>query len=197
MIAFIKGRFATKEPTHVVVEAHGVGYEIKISLTTYSALPAGEEGKLLTHLHVKEDAHTLYGFSTMEEKSLFLQLISISGVGPNTALMVLSSLSSDELRSAILTDNTRVIQGVKGIGAKTAQRIILELKDKMMRESDASATGNFSAPGHNMPASEALSALVTLGIPRATAQKNLDSIIKKEGNDLTVEELIKKALRSV
>ncbi len=196
MISFISGRFALKEPTHVVMETHGVGYEIKISLSTFSALPKGEEGKLFTHLHIKEDAHTLYGFSTTREKAVFLQLISISGVGPNTALMVLSSLSSEELRSAIVTENAKVIQGVKGIGAKTAQRIILELKDKMAKESDAANVGSFSSPSHNTAAAEALSALVTLGIPRATAQKNLDTIIKKDGNGLTVEELIKKALRS-
>lgn len=195
MIAYIDGKLTHKDPTYVIIEASGVGYQIKISLSTYSSLPAGERCKLHTYLHIKEDAHTLYGFTTVAEKEAFLHLISISGVGPNTGLMILSSLSVEEIQQAIVREDVRTIQHVKGIGAKTAQRIILELKDKMKKEvllSDAPA----SAASHNTNRAEALSALVTLGFAKNVAEKTLDAIIKREGGNLSVEELIKFALKS-
>ncbi|MFN6946138.1 MAG: Holliday junction branch migration protein RuvA, partial [Cytophagaceae bacterium] len=129
MIAYVDGKLVHKEPAYVIIETNGLGYEIKISLQTYSSLQEGERCKLLTYFHVKEDAHTLYGFSSSLEKKVFMDLISISGVGPNTALTCLSSMSAPEIAQAISNEDVRTIQNIKGIGAKTAQRIILELKD--------------------------------------------------------------------
>jgi holliday junction DNA helicase RuvA len=196
MIAYIDGKLTFKDPTYVIVETNGIGYQIKISLSTYSALKEGEKCRLLTYLHIKEDAHTLFGFTEAAEKKLFMDLISISGVGPTTALMVLSSLSPAELQHAIISEDTRTIQNVKGIGAKTAQRIILELKDKMKKAtlaSDSKPNGTFS---HNTVRNEALSALVTLGIPRNVAEKNVETILKKEGDQISLEQLIKLALKT-
>ncbi|WP_266203116.1 Holliday junction branch migration protein RuvA [Pontibacter kalidii] len=195
MIAYIDGKLTHKDPTYVIIEASGVGYQIKIPLSTYSSLPGGERCRLHTFLHIKEDAHTLYGFTTVAEKEAFLHLISISGVGPNTGLMILSSLSVEEIQQAIVREDVRTIQHVKGIGAKTAQRIILELKDKLKKEvllTDAPV----SAAAHNTNRAEALSALVTLGFAKNVAEKTLDAIIKREGSGLSVEELIKFALKS-
>ncbi|MFD2248486.1 Holliday junction branch migration protein RuvA [Pontibacter ruber] len=197
MIAYIDGKLAYKDPTYVIIDVNGIGYQIKISLSTYSSLPTGERCRLHTYLHIKEDAHTLYGFTSVAEKEVFLHLISISGVGPNTGLMILSSLSVEEVQQAIIREDVRTIQHVKGIGAKTAQRIILELKDKMKKE--AFATDTLAAPAastYNTNRAEALSALVTLGFAKNVAEKTLDAIIKREGRDLSVEELIKFALKS-
>lgn len=197
MIAYIDGKLTYKDPTYVIIDVNGIGYQIKISLSTYSALPDGERCRLQTFLHIKEDAHTLYGFMTAAEKETFLHLISISGVGPNTGLMILSSLSVEEVQQAIVREDVRTIQHVKGIGAKTAQRIILELKDKIKKEVMLSDTGStLSGAAHNTNRAEALSALVTLGFAKNVAEKTLDSIIKREGGSLSVEELIKFALKS-
>ena len=195
MIAYIDGKLTHKDPTFVIIDVGGVGYQIKVSLNTYSSLPAGERCRLHTFLHIKEDAHTLYGFNTVAEKELFLLLISISGVGPNTGLMILSSLSVEEVQQAIVRADVRTIQHVKGIGAKTAQRIILELKDKVRKDVMLSEVGT-PAAAHNTNRVEALSALVTLGFAKNVAEKTLDSIIKREGGSLSVEELIKFALKS-
>ncbi len=197
MIAYIDGKLTYKDPTYVIIDVNGVGYQIKISLSTYSSLPDGERCRLQTYLHIKEDAHTLYGFMTAAEKETFLHLISISGVGPNTGLMILSSLSVEEVQQAIVREDVRTIQHVKGIGAKTAQRIILELKDKIKKEvmlTDAGLTS--SGAQYNTNRAEALSALVTLGFAKNVAEKTLDTIIKREGGNLSVEELIKFALKS-
>lgn len=197
MIAYIQGKLAHKDPTSVVIETSGVGYLIKISLNTYGSIKNEESIRLHTYLSIKEDAHTLYGFVEAEEKRLFMELISISGVGPGTALMVLSSLPPDELHQAIVSEDLRTIQGVKGIGAKTAQRIILELKDKLKKDSFVAATDTRPiAFAHNKIRSEALAALVTLGIAKAVAEKNIDNIIKKEGTAIVLEQLIKLALKS-
>jgi holliday junction DNA helicase RuvA len=196
MIAYIDGKLTLKDPTYVIIDVSGVGYQIKISLSTYSALPDGERCKLHTYLHIKEDAHTLYGFATAAEKETFLHLISISGVGPNTGLMILSSLSVDEVQQAIVREDVRTIQHVKGIGAKTAQRIILELKDKIKKETMIAGSASIPAAAHNTARAEALSALVTLGFAKNVAEKTLDAIIKREDRSLSVEELIKFALKS-
>jgi holliday junction DNA helicase RuvA len=195
MIAYIDGKLTFRDPTHVIIEVGGVGYEIRISLTTYSALTEGERCKLYTFQHIKEDAHTLYGFTNPAEKSVFLSLISISGVGPGTALMVMSSLTAGELQQAVVREDVRTIQNVKGIGAKTAQRIILELKDKFKKDLLLESPANTQS-GHNTNRNEALSALITLGFARAVAEKTLDAIIKREGSHLSVEQLIKFALKS-
>jgi Holliday junction DNA helicase RuvA len=196
MIAYIDGKLTFKDPTYVIVETNGIGYQIKISLSTYSALKEGERCKLLTYLSIKEDAHTLFGFYEAQEKKLFMDLISISGVGPTTALMVLSSLSPVELQNAIISEDVRTIQGVKGIGGKTAQRIILELKDKMKKLSLVNDSSPNTVPAHNTVRNEALSALVTLGIARNIAEKNVDTILKREGSQISLEQLIKLALKT-
>jgi len=195
MIAYIDGKLTHKDPTFVIIDVNGIGYQIKISLNTYAKLVEGERCKLHTFLHIKEDAHTLYGFSEIAEKNVFLHLISISGVGPGTGLMIVSSLSVSEIQQAIVREDVRTIQNVKGIGAKTAQRIILELKDKFKKDTIADGGIN-TALTNNTNRSEALSALITLGFVRTVAEKTLDAIIKREGNNLSVEELIKFALKS-
>lgn len=196
MIAYISGKLVQKEPSYAVIEANGVGYELKISLQTYAALPEnGLPCRLYTFLSIREDAHVLYGFWESAEKHLFLHLISVSGVGPAIALIMLSSMSASEIRAAILQENVRTIQTIKGIGSKTAQRLVLELKDRISKEgyeTETLATGSGATGGKR---NEALTALVTLGVPRAAAEKSIDTILKKYGNDISIEELIKLSLR--
>lgn len=193
MIAYLKGKLVVKDPTHVLIEVNGIGYHVNISLATYSDLKDKENTLIHTYLHVKEDAHTLYGFVNEQEKQMFLLLLSISGVGPSTALMIQSSLSSGELRQAIVDENVKTIQGVKGVGAKTAQRIILELKDKIRKEG---VQKDFVPSLHNTVRSEALSALITLGISKNAAEKSIEVVLKNSGNTITLEELIKLALKN-
>lgn len=195
MITYIDGKLTHKDPTFVIIEAAGIGYEIKISLQTYATIQEGERCKLHTYLNIREDAHILYGFHNNDEKHLFLDLISVSGIGPNTALMMLSSLSSSEIRHAIISEDLKTIQSIKGIGSKTAQRVLLELKDKMKKENLTSGMPNIPVASHNTIRNEALSALVTLGLPRNVAEKSIDTILKKEGDQITLEQLIKSALR--
>jgi holliday junction DNA helicase RuvA len=196
MIAYIEGKIAYKDPTFVILDVQGVGYHIKISLQTYSQIKAEEKVRLQTHLSIKEDAHTLYGFFDGNEKRVFMELISVSGIGPGTALVMLSSLSADEIEQAIISEDQRTIQSIKGIGAKTAQRAILELKDRIRKAAYVGVDMPVFTPStHNNTRQEALQALVTLGIPKPLAEKNLDAIIKREGNQLTVEQLIKMALK--
>jgi Holliday junction DNA helicase RuvA len=192
MIGYLRGKLAVKDPTFVIVDVQGVGYELKVSLTTFSKIKDLGECLLHTYLHVKEDSQTLYGFFDLEEKNVFLQLISISGVGPNTALMINSSLNVDEIRSAIANEEVNSIQRVKGIGKKTAQRIILELRDKIQKDSIDS--GRLIGPSSSLR-TEALSALQTLGISKNVAEKAIDQIIKKHGTDLSLEDLIKFVLK--
>ncbi len=195
MIAYIDGKLVHKDPTFVIVETGGIGYHIKISLQTFSQIKAEEKFRLHTHLHIKEDAHTLYGFSDDSEKKIFLDLIGISGIGPGTAIMMLSSLSASEIENAIITEDVLTIQKVKGIGSKTAQRVILELKDKIKKSSGSSEIPNLQSSSNNNIRMEALQALISLGIPKNSADKNLDAVLKKEGNQLSLEELIKAALK--
>ena len=195
MIAFIQGKIALLDPTFVILDVNGIGYEIKIPLSTFSNLRDKTEARLHTHLHVREDAHTLYGFFDTTDKQIFLALTGVSGIGPNTGLMMLSSLSSLEIQHAIIQEDVKVIQGVKGIGQKTAQRLILELKDKFRKEGISDGDVNFVAASSNTVRKEALTALVTLGIPRLVAEKNVDKILKDSGNDIVLEDLIKLALK--
>ena len=194
MIAYLEGQLVTKEPTHLVVDINGMGYEVKISLATYSTVKGLDRARIHTHFHVKEDAQTLFGFAELSEKKRFLDLISINGVGPSTALMILSSLSPEELQSAILAENTGMIQAVKGVGAKTAQRIILELKDKMKKEGLLDKSLEIVPQANNTLRNEALSALTTLGINKSVAEKTIQSILK-EHHDISLEDLIKLALK--
>ena len=196
MIAYIDGKLAYKDPTFVIIDVGGVGYLIKISLQTYASLREGERCRLQTYLSIKEDAHTLYGFTESHEKKVFLELISVSGIGPNTALVMLSSLSALEIEHAILSEDLRTIQGIKGIGLKTAQRVILELKDKIRKGGVAGEIPSMgSLGGGNTLRNEALSALVTLGIPKNVAEKSIDTVIKREGADIGLEKIIKMALQ--
>ena len=195
MITFLEGKFAEIDPTFVVVDVQGLGYHVNISLNTYSHIKKQNSGKVYTHLHVKEDAHTLYGFSEASERKRFRQLISISGVGPSTGLMILSSLTASEIHSAIVNSDVKTISSVKGIGQKTAQRIILELKDKMAKDELTSDTPMISLKTGNTLKPEALSALTTLGINKTVAEKAIDKIIAEIGDETSLEELIKLALK--
>ena len=193
MIAFLKGKLVQKEPTFVIIDVNGVGYQVNISLNTFSEIRDREDVRLATYLQVREDAHVLYGFSNEAEKAMFQNLISVNGVGPGTAMVVLSYLPPAELKSAIIREDASALQAVKGIGGKTAQRIILELKDKLRREPEESNIPGFS---HNTMRREALSALVTLGIGRPAAEKSVDAVLKKSGITLSLEELVKQALKN-
>ncbi len=195
MIAYLKGKLVHKEPTHVVVEVNGVGYQVGISLHTFSQIKDLEDIKLATYLHVREDAQILYGFATDSEKQMFQMLISVNGVGPNTALVVLSYLAPEELKAAIVHENAAALQAVKGIGGKTALRLILELKDKLKKEQFEETPG---IPGmvRNTMRHEALTALVTLGIGKAQAEKSVDALLKKSGGTISLEELVKQALKT-
>ncbi len=195
MISYIKGRLVEKNPAYVVVEtAGGIGFYINISLATFSKLKEeSEEVKLLTHYIVKEDAQILYGFVDEEERELFKLLLTVNGIGPNTARLILSSMSVGEVLNAIATEDVKAIQSVKGIGAKTAQRVIIELKDKT-KKTDWAAAPKISVT-YNNNKYEALSALIALGFPKAGAESVLDKIIKSEGINLSVEELIKRSLK--
>ena len=195
MFAYIEGVLVQKEATFAVLDVQGVGYHLRISLPTFSALEVGKKVKLFTHLQVREDAHTLFGFRDLAEKKLFLDLVSVSGVGANTALIILSSHTAQEIQQAIVSENLRVIQGIKGIGIKTAQRLILELKDKIKKE-NADLGSTLPASTASLAKAEALQALIALGIAKPLAEKNLEAITKKFGDNLTVEEYIKHALRA-
>ncbi|MBT2562340.1 Holliday junction branch migration protein RuvA [Pedobacter sp. ISL-68] len=194
MYAYIDGKLTFKNPAYVVVEAGGIGYHINISLNTYSALADAERCKLYTWLHVKEDAHTLYGFADEGERRLFLHLISVSGIGPNTGRMILSSITPIEIQTAIVKADLPLIQRIKGLGAKTAQRLVLELQDKLKKEGVDSL---ISMPQHNTVKDEALSALVMLGFAKQTAEKTIDQILKVTEGTLSVEQLIKQALKTL
>lgn len=192
MYEYIKGKLAEATPTYAVVECGGVGYYISISVNTYSKINAAADVCLYVHLIVREDAHLLYGFYNKEERALFRQLISVSGVGANTAGVMLSSMTTEEIVQAIVTENVNAIKSVKGIGLKTAQRVIIELKDKV------GAAGSAGEPlfAANTMRDEALSALVMLGFVKVQASKVLDKIIAGGGVG-SVEELIKLALKQL
>lgn len=195
MIAFLKGKLVHKEPTFVIIEVNGIGYHVSISLNTFSEIKDKENIQLSTYLQVREDAHILYGFSNKAEKSMFQNLIAVNGVGPNTAMVILSYLPPNELQQAITGEDVGALQAVKGIGGKTAQRIILELKDKLRKEPVGEA-GGITGIRHNTMRNEALTALMTLGIGKAAAEKSIDTVLKKSGNTVSLEELVKLALKN-
>jgi holliday junction DNA helicase RuvA len=196
MIAFLKGRLVQRDPTFVVVDVQGVGYQLQISLQTFSEIKEQENVMLYTHLNIREDAHVLFGFSSLAEKKLFQQLISVNGVGPSTAIIMLSYLNSNELKTAIVREDAASLQAIKGIGGKTAQRVIIELKDKLKKESWDESQPAISLGPHNTMRNEALSALLTLGLPKAAAEKSVDTVLKKSGNTITLEDLVKQALKN-
>jgi Holliday junction DNA helicase RuvA len=194
MYAYIDGKLAYKSPSYVVIETGGVGYHINISLSTYSKLGEHERCKLYTWLHVKEDAHTLYGFAEEGERRLFLHLISVSGIGPNTGRMILSSITPEEIQAAIVKGDLSQIQRIKGIGPKSAQRLILELQDKLKKEGPDTL---IAMPKNNTVKDEALSALVMLGFARNAVEKVLERELSNNDSNLTVEQLIKFALKNL
>lgn len=191
MIEYIKGELVELTPTSAIVETNGIGYSINISLVTYSELSGHAHCKLYVYEAIREDAYVLYGFTTQSERTLFLQLISVSGVGANTARMIMSSLSASELQEAIATENSALLKNVKGIGLKTAQRIIVDLRDKVTK---TSLTTNTSSVAGRGVVSEAVSALVMLGFQQAASQKVVEKLAN-ENPGLSLEQLIKKALQ--
>jgi len=193
MISYIKGEITYKSPTYILVETGGIGYHINISLTTYSKIESLEKVKLLTYFLVKEDSQTLYGFESASERQLFTRLISVSGVGSSTAMIMLSALTPAELRAAIIGENILALKKIKGIGDRTAKRIILDLKDKLMKESGDQPL--LIQPASNTAREEALKALVTLGFMKIKVQKALNKILKADPTINKVEVLIKKALK--
>lgn len=193
MITQISGKLVEKNPTYVVIDCQGVGYEINISLHTFSQLSSDENLRLYTHLQVREDAHTLYGFFTSIERTVFRLLLSVSGIGASTARTMLSSMDPQQIKTAVATEDITTIKSIKGIGLKTAQRLILELKDKMLN-----LAGNDEIPviQSNTIKEEALSALEVLGYTRKSSEKMIDSIIQ-HSPESSVEELIKAALNKL
>lgn len=193
MITHIRGRLVEKNPTDVTIDCNGVGYLLHISLHTFSLIPEGEQLQLYTHLQIKEDGHTLFGFVEKSEREIFRLLISVSGVGASTARTMLSSLSPNQIKEAIASNDVATIQSVKGIGAKTAQRLIIELKDKVLK---VYGIDEVSMPQSNTNKDEALSALETLGFNRKLAEKAIDKILKNDPVK-TVEDIIKQALKNL
>lgn len=191
MYEYIRGNIADISPANIIIETGGIGYFINISLNSYSQLSGKKDAKLFLHQMVREDAHTLFGFSDVTERELFRSLISVNGVGASTAIMMLSSLSPDELRTAVTTENVAVLKGVKGIGAKTAQRIIIDLKDKLGKFAE---TGQILLSADNTIRNESLSALVMLGFVKKDTEKIVTKILQEQP-DANVESVIKQALK--
>ena len=197
MINHLHGRLVEKHPTHVIIDCSGVGYLVLISLTTYETIPDQEDIFLHTHLVVREDAHTLYGFATVEERKLFLLLIGVSGVGANTARMILSAMDSSTAVEVISSGDVDSMKKVKGIGAKTASRIIIDLQDKVGVATGASGTLSEISSPHNTIKNEALLALTSLGFDKKRVDKALADIIQKSEGELSLEVLIKLALKEL
>ncbi|MFM8255292.1 MAG: Holliday junction branch migration protein RuvA [Bacteroidota bacterium] len=193
MISFLRGRFVEKTPTHVWIDVNGVGYELHISLHTYSRIQQKEEGLLYTILLIREDAHLLFGFGDLAERDLFQQLISVSGVGASTARVMLSYLKPEELIQAIVQGNVKALESIKGIGKKTAERLVLELKDKLAK---ITPVLNNSPLIHNSLQQDALNALTALGIPKQAASMVVEKTLKANP-EMGVEDLVKMALRSL
>lgn len=194
MFAYIKGTFTVKTPTLAVIEANGVGYAINISLHTYSKIEKLTEGRLWTHVQIKDDSHDIYGFFHEDEREVFRMLISVSGIGTNTARIILSSMTSAETKNAILAEDELAFKRVKGVGPKTAKRLIIDLKDKVLK-SDSSESAVPLAVLGNTPRREALSALLALGFNRAEVQKALNKV--SSDAEISTEELIKQSLKAL
>lgn len=194
MIAFVRGKFVHKSPAMVWVEVNGVGYELHISLHTFSSIQSMEQGQLFTYFQVKEDSQTLYGFFDVQEKELFVQLISVSGVGAATARMMLSSSKPDEIVRAIVQSDSRFLESIKGIGKKTAERIVLELKDRLAK---TPYNTNISPLINNTLEQDALNALIALGIARQTGEQAVQKVLKAQPELTSVQDIIKKALKII
>lgn len=189
MIAHLNGRLVEKNPTYLIIECAGVGYYVKISLNTFSKIGEDENLKIHTQLQVREDAHTLYGFYSLSEREMFNHLISVSGIGANTAILMLSAMTSDEIAQAIVGGDVALIQSIKGIGAKTAQRVIIDLKDKVIK-SDFATENIFTLNNTNQ--NDALTALLSLGFDKKRAEKAINKVLT---DDQSVEDIIKEALK--
>jgi holliday junction DNA helicase RuvA len=194
MYAYLQGKFTYKSPAQIYVDINGVGYEVNITLNTYSAIQHLNEGKLHTYLQIKEDGHVLYGFFDKEEKEMFVMLIGVSGVGAATARMMLSSLQPAEVVKALQLGNVKLLEGVKGIGKKTAERLILELKDKVSKHSSSTET---NIPMGNRIQQDALNALIALGINKNQAEQSIQKVILAEPSVSILEDIIKKALKAI
>jgi len=195
MIAFVRGNFVAKSPAQVIVDVNGVGYELQISLNTYTAIVDSNSGQLATYLHITENGQTLFGFHDAREKELFLHLISVSGVGASTARMMLSGMKPDEIIKAIVQGNVKQLESIKGIGKKTAERLILELKDKLSRINPVNLDA--LAPQSNTMEVDALNALTSLGIGRPLAEAALKKALKNAPSDTPLEELIRLSLKNM
>lgn len=194
MYAYLQGKFTYKSPAQVYVDVNGIGFEVNISLHTYSNIQSLNEGLLYTYLQVKEDAHVLYGFSQKEEKEIFLLLISVAGVGASTARMMLSSIKPEDISRAIVQGNVKLLEGVKGIGKKTAERLVLELKDKFSKHAFSGSVSSKPVYGIEQ---DALQAMTALGITKIQAEQAINKIIQSEPNIINLEELIKKSLKAI
>lgn len=194
MIAFLKGNFIVKNPAQVIVDVNGVGYECHISLHTYSAISGKPTGQLFTYQHITENAHTLYGFAEVSEKDLFIQLISVSGVGAATARMMLSGMRPEEIMRAIVQGNAKQLESIKGIGRKTAERLVLELRDKFGKQTNELL---ISPTVYNSIENDALNALISLGIARPGAEQAIKKALSAANENLALEQLIKQALKNV
>ena len=193
MIAFVRGNFVDKTPARVIVDVNGVGYDLQISLNTYSAIADKENGLLYTYLHLFENGQTMYGFANVAEKEMFLQLISVSGVGAATARMMLSGMRPEEITRAIVQGNAKVLESIKGIGKKSAERLIVELKDKFGKQALENPLAGISVSSVD---TDAINALVALGIGRTMAENAIKKVIETNPN-IALEEIIKQALKSL
>jgi holliday junction DNA helicase RuvA len=194
MYDYFQGKVVEKNPAYVVLDCHGIGYMLNISINTFDKIPNSGDCKLFAHQAIREDAHVLYGFAEPEERVMFRDLISVSGVGAATARVMLSSMSPNDIQSAIVNGDVSRLKAIKGIGEKTAQRIIVDLKGRVGKESFGSAP--IIGGGHNILRSEALNAFETLGFARNAAEKAIDKIIREEGNSISLEELVKRVLKN-
>lgn len=192
MIEYIQGKVVHKSPTYIVIDTGGVAYRINISLNTYEQLPDTSEIKLLIYLSIKEDSHTLFGFFKDPERNLFRDLISISGIGPNTAILILSSLQTNELKNAIISGNVSLLKSIKGVGPKTAQRMIVELQDSLKKKSPETLVNSAIT---NNSFEEAINALTMLGFKKGIAERTVMKVIKENPNNISIEEIIKLALK--
>jgi Holliday junction DNA helicase RuvA len=194
MIAFVRGNFVQKMPAKVVVDVNGIGYDLQISLNTYSVIANKESGQLFTYLHITENAQTLYGFADLNEKELFLNLISVSGVGAATARMMLSGMKPEEITRAIVQGNTKQLESIKGIGKKSAERLIVELKDKLGKNSSSAMVTTLA---NNIPGYDAVNALISLGIAKPAAEQAVKKALSLNSELTNIEDLIKNALKNL
>jgi Holliday junction DNA helicase RuvA len=194
MFEYIRGKIVSRHPTHVVVETGGVGYLLQITLNSYDQIQEGKEQTVYTWLQVQEDAHRLWGFHEPSEREVFLHLVSVSGIGPNTARLILSGMTPEECRQAILTDNELAFRQVKGVGPKTAKRVMMELKDRILKTSGDPLSIKTGVQ-RNQAVEEATAALITLGFVKSQVEKVINQIVKDEGRDVPTENLVRLALR--